>query len=192
MPLQGFWVINPGGVGKVSRAGFDLCRLWYVTTSTIIFSFHTPFEGLSGGKDLLHRWNQSRGGPKPEGRAALPAFEYFLRVRGFSPLVNFCQFEVNQLFCSFNKYLSSSIVSNPGVSRVEKTQFLTSKHFYCLVFLKTAISICQLTLTLKKRLRFPVNGVTQLFVSDLGGLGLGRDVLPGQQHDSGELFYFSV
>ena len=86
MPLQGFWVINPGGVGKVSRAGFDFCRLWYVTTSTIIFSFHTPFEGLSGGKDLLHRWNQSRGGPKPEGRAALPAFEYFLRVRGFSPL----------------------------------------------------------------------------------------------------------
>lgn len=127
MPLQGCWVINPGDVGKVPRAGFDLCKLWYVTVSTIIFSFHMPFEGLSGGKDLLHRWDQSRGGPKPEVRTALPAFEYFLRVRGFSPLVNFCQFEVNQLFCSFNKYLSRSIVSNPGVSRVGKTQFLISK-----------------------------------------------------------------
>lgn len=98
MPLQGCWVINPGDAGEVPRAGFEPCKLWYVTVSTIIFSFHMPFEGLSGGKDLLHRWDQSRGGPRPEGGTALPAFEYFLRVRGFSPLVNFCQFEVNQLF----------------------------------------------------------------------------------------------
>lgn len=63
MPLQGCWVINPADVGKVSRAGFDPCKLWYVTVSTIIFSFHMPFEGLSGGKDLLHRWDQSREAP---------------------------------------------------------------------------------------------------------------------------------
>ena len=119
MPLQGCWVINPGDVGKVPRAGFDPCKLWYVTVSTIIFSFHMPFEGLSGGKDLLHRWDQSRGGPRPEGRTALPAFEYFLRVRVFSPRLIFVSSRL--ISCSFNKHLSSSIVSNPGVSRVRKT-----------------------------------------------------------------------
>lgn len=190
MPLQGCWVINPGDVGKVPRAGFDPCKLWYVTVSTIIFSFHMPFEGLSGGKDLLHRWDQSRGGPRPEGRTALPAFEYFLRVRVFSPRLIFVSSRL--ISCSFNKHLSSSIVSNPGVSRVRKTQFLISENFYCLVFLKTAIPICQLALTLEKWLQFPANGVTQLFVAELGGLGLGRDVLLCQQRDSGELFSFSV